>query len=57
MLIILSILINAWVCGTFANAIDRLGSKMIWLIPLLVLTGLIIKIREKLGDTFCINHS
>jgi len=24
---------NAWDCGTFANAIDRLGCKMIWLTP------------------------
>lgn len=29
-----AVLINAWTCGTFANAIDRLGAKMIWLIPL-----------------------
>jgi hypothetical protein len=28
-----TIAINAWDCGTFANAIDRLGCKMIWLIP------------------------
>jgi len=32
-LIILGVLINAWDCGTFANAIDRLGCKMMWLIP------------------------
>lgn len=31
-----AVLINAWACGTFANAIDRLGAKMIWLIPLCV---------------------
>jgi len=31
---IISIILNAWDCGTFANAIDRLGCKMIWLIPL-----------------------
>lgn len=34
-LVLLGILINAWACGTFANAIDRLGCKMIWFIPLL----------------------
>lgn len=34
-LVLLGILVNAWTCGTFANAIDRLGCKMIWLIPLL----------------------
>jgi hypothetical protein len=32
-----AILLNAWDCGTFANAIDRLGCKMIWLLPLLAL--------------------
>ena len=37
--IILAILVNAWSCGTFANAIDRLGSKVIWLIPLAVIIG------------------
>jgi hypothetical protein len=36
-MIITSIILNAWDCGTFANAIDRLGCKMIWLIPLLSL--------------------
>jgi hypothetical protein len=34
-MILLGILVNAWTCGTFANAIDRLGTKMIWFIPLL----------------------
>jgi hypothetical protein len=34
-MVLLGILINAWACGTFANAIDRLGCKMIWFIPLL----------------------
>ncbi|GAB4200401.1 MAG: hypothetical protein Fur0023_03730 [Bacteroidia bacterium] len=34
LILFLGIIINAWVCGTFANAIDRLGCKMIWLIPL-----------------------
>lgn len=29
----IGIILNAWDCGTFANAIDRLGCKMIWLIP------------------------
>jgi hypothetical protein len=34
------ILLNAWDCGTFANAIDRLGCKMIWLIPFMaILSG------------------
>lgn len=29
----IGIILNAWSCGTFANAIDRLGCKMIWLLP------------------------
>lgn len=32
-LFFIGIILNAWDCGTFANAIDRLGCKMIWLIP------------------------
>jgi hypothetical protein len=36
-IVVLGILLNAWACATLANAIDRLGSKMIWLIPLLLL--------------------
>lgn len=30
------IILNAWDCATFANAIDRLGCRMIWLLPLAV---------------------
>lgn len=37
--VLLSIFFNAWVCGTFANAIDRLGTKVIWLIPLIAFIG------------------
>ena len=33
--LLLAVIINAWSCGTFANAIDRLGAKMSWL-PCLV---------------------
>ena len=33
-LILLGVIIHAWICGTFANAIDRLGTKMIWLLAL-----------------------
>ena len=40
-LVILGVLLNAWVSGTFANSIDRLGCKMIWLIPMISLIGLI----------------
>ncbi|GAB4249025.1 MAG: hypothetical protein Kow0079_01430 [Vicingaceae bacterium] len=38
-IVILGIIINAWVCGTMANAIDRLGTKVIWLLPLMALIG------------------
>lgn len=41
LIIIVSIIINAWACGTLANAIDRLGSKVIWLIPLISMIGLL----------------
>lgn len=39
LIVIIGIAVNAWACGTLANAIDRLGSKMIWLIPLTFLIG------------------
>jgi hypothetical protein len=32
-LLVLGIVIHAWVCGTFANPVDRLGNKMIWILP------------------------
>jgi hypothetical protein len=35
LLVLLGVLCNAWICGTFANALDRLGAKVMWLIPLL----------------------
>lgn len=31
--LLLGVLVNAWVCGTFANPINRLGNRMIWLLP------------------------
>lgn len=41
-LIILSaILLNAFISGTFANAIYRMGNKMIWLLPLVTIILLI----------------
>jgi hypothetical protein len=40
LIIAMAILVNAWDCGTFANALDRLGCKMIWLIPLLAMVAL-----------------
>ena len=38
-IILLGVVINSWACGTLANAIDRLGSKVIWLIPLTFIIG------------------
>ncbi|MEX2596596.1 MAG: hypothetical protein WEC59_06650 [Salibacteraceae bacterium] len=43
----LAVLVNAWACGTFANAIDRLGVKMIWLIPLVVFYGVLGRTRDE----------
>ena len=34
LILLMGILVNAWACGTLANAIDRLGAKMIWILPL-----------------------
>jgi len=39
-LVFISILLNAWDCGTFSMAIDRLGCKLIWLIPFITLIAL-----------------
>lgn len=39
-LFFICILLNAWDCGTFANAIDRLGCKTIWLIPFTTIISL-----------------
>ena len=36
-LFFIGILLNAWDCATFANAINRLGCKMIWLIPFIAI--------------------
>ncbi len=35
------IVLNAWVSGTFANAINRLGCKMIWIVPFLAIIGIV----------------
>ncbi|MDW8346388.1 MAG: hypothetical protein RML94_05470 [Bacteroidia bacterium] len=35
-ILFLGVFLNAWDCGTFANAIDRLGCKVIWLVPLMM---------------------
>lgn len=50
MVIIYSILIHAFICGTFANAIDRLGNKMIWFLPVLAVL-LMIDRQSKIGQS------
>lgn len=44
---LICIFINAWTSGTFANAIDRLGCKMIWLIPFATVILLFKILNEK----------
>lgn len=44
--ILLGVLINAWASGTFANAIDRLGAKTMWLIPLVTILLFVKKLRD-----------
>lgn len=46
LIVMIGVLVNAWACGTFANAIDRLGAKSMWLIPLVAIVGLL-NIRSK----------
>lgn len=45
-LLILALLLNAWSCGTFANALDRLGAKVIWLLPFGVLLSIFSRKNE-----------
>ena len=47
--LLLAVLLNAWICGTFSGAIDRLGAKMSWLLPLLALTLVI----QRFGRSRC----
>lgn len=48
-LFILGILANAWACGTFANALDRLGARTMWLLPFLAFTGILMRINRPAG--------
>jgi hypothetical protein len=48
-LIVFGIVINAWVSGTFANAIDRLGCKCIWTLVLATLL-LVINTSKRVSD-------
>ena len=41
---------NAWICGTFSGAIDRLGCRMIWLIPFLAIMAMIVILKKELGS-------
>lgn len=49
----LGIILNAWISGTFANAINRLGCKMVWLIPFLALIGIVqyFRIRKSVTNS------
>jgi hypothetical protein len=52
-ILFLSIIYNAWICGTFANAIDRLGAKVMWMIPLVAFIGIanhFYKSKKQLGN-------
>jgi hypothetical protein len=53
LIFLFSVLVNAWVAATFANSIDRLGCKMVWLIPLLLIIGAmgIVSNNQKLNRT------
>ncbi|MCH2197941.1 MAG: hypothetical protein MK081_04110 [Flavobacteriales bacterium] len=46
-LTLLFLLINAWVNGTFANAIPRLGGKVIWLLPMMTMIGCLALLRTR----------
>lgn len=46
-MILIGVLINAWDCATFANALDRLGCKMMWLIPFAFLLVISNKLKKK----------
>ena len=41
LIILLAVILNAWTSGTFSGEVDRFGSKMIWLVPLLVIQSTI----------------
>lgn len=40
LLLLIALVLNIWVSGTFGNAIPRLGGKMIWFLPLIAFLGL-----------------
>jgi hypothetical protein len=42
-----TILLNAWDCGTFANALSRLEAKIIWLIPFMAILFICTLINNK----------
>ena len=48
LIILLAVILNAWTSGTFSGEVDRFGSKMIWLLPLLVmLSAVLLGTKEK----------
>jgi hypothetical protein len=46
LLMLIALLLNVWVSGTFGNAIPRLGGKMIWFLPIIAFLGLKNKIQQ-----------
>lgn len=52
MLLLSGVVSNAFICGGFANVVDRLQARVIWIIPLfaviVILTGIANRFNEKL---------
>lgn len=47
LLMLIALLLNVWVSGTFGNAIPRLGGKMIWFLPIIAFLGLKNRIESR----------
>jgi hypothetical protein len=45
LILLLAVFLNAWASGTFAMAVDRLGSKMMWILPMLAILGMLEMIK------------
>lgn len=48
--LIMALFLNAWVSGTFGNAIPRLGGKMIWMLPVIAMLGFRARLMGKLSQ-------
>lgn len=47
LLLLIALILNVWVSGTFGNAIPRLGGKMIWFLPLIGFLGLKDRLEQR----------